>query len=153
MTPPPLIRPARPQDVPQILKMVGQLAAHHGDVPTLTAEALQRDLFGDPPWICALVAESGEDLVGYAVMCGLIQLQFGARGMDLHHLFTDAARRGEGIGRRLVEACRREAMARSCRVLTVGTHPDNHAAQAFYADLGFERRDSHPPRFTLRLDP
>lgn len=84
-------------------------------------------------------------------MCGLIQLQFGARGMDMHHLFIDPAFRRQGVGRSLVDACKLEAASLSCRYLAVGTHPDNHEAQAFYASLGFERRDAHPPRFSVRL--
>ena len=148
-----IIRHASPADGPRIVQMVGQLAAHHDDTPSLTLADLSRDLFCETPWISILVAEMGGELIGYAAMCGLIQLQFGARGMDLHHLFTDPACRGRGIGRGLVEACKLEATSLSCRYLTVGTHPNNHAAQAFYASLGFERRDAHPPRFSIRLAP
>ncbi len=147
-----LIRRARPADSHRIVHMVGQLAAYHGDTPTLTHDDLLRDLFSEKPWISIVVAEIGGKPVGYAAMCGLIQLQFGARGMDMHHLFTDAAFRGQGVGRSLVEACKIEAVTLLCRYLAVGTHPDNHNAQAFYTSLGFERRDAHPPRFSIRLE-
>ena len=148
-----VIRSARPADSQRILQMIGQLAAHHGDTATLTHDDLSRDLFGEKPWISIVVAEMGDKLIGYAAMCGLIQLQFGARGMDMHHLFAEAAFRGLGVGRSLVEACKIEAITLSCRYLTVGTHPDNHEAQAFYMSLGFERRDAHPPRFSIKLEP
>ncbi|TRW97706.1 GNAT family N-acetyltransferase [Paracoccus sp. M683] len=147
------IRCARPADSARIVQMIGQLALHHGDSPTLTVADLQRDLFAETPWIHVLVAETQDRLIGYAAMCGLIQLHFGLRGMDLHHLFTDRAHRGGGVGRSLVDACKIKAAALSCRYLTVGTHPDNHRAQAFYESLGFMRRDAHPPRFSIRLDP
>ncbi|MCG7519911.1 GNAT family N-acetyltransferase [Ruegeria sp. Ofav3-42] len=145
------IRRARPADTARICQMVRQLATHHGDTPTLTRDDLARDLFGEKPWVSILVAEMGDKLIGYAAMCGLIKLQFGARGMDVHHLFTEAEFRGRGVGQSLIEACKIEAIARSCRYLAVGTHPDNHEAQAFYTSLGFERRDAHPPRFFTRL--
>lgn len=145
------IRGARPADAGRIVRMVEKLAAHHGDTPTATTEDLVRDLFGENPWIHVLVAEAGDALVGYAAMCGLIRLQFGTRGMDIHHLFTEAAFRGRGVGHDLVEACKIKAISLSCRFLTVGTHPDNHKAQAFYESLGFERKDAHPPRFFMRL--
>ncbi|WP_299822767.1 GNAT family N-acetyltransferase [uncultured Jannaschia sp.] len=147
------VRRACPADAPRIVEMVGRLATHHGDTATLTQDDLLRDLAGERPWITVLVAETDEKLVGYAAMCGLIQLQFGARGMDMHHLFTATEFRGRGVGRSLVEACRIEANAMSCRYLAVGTHPDNYDAQAFYTSLGFERRDAHPPRFVIRLEP
>lgn len=146
------IRRARPEDSHRIVQMIGQLAAHHGDTSTLTHDDLLRDLFSEKPWISIVVAEVGGKLVGYAAMCGLIQLHFGVRGMDMHHLFTDAAFRGQGVGCSLVEACKIEAIKLRCRYLAVGTHPDNHEAQAFYSSLGFERNDAHPPRFSIRLE-
>lgn len=145
------IRRARPADTDSIIQMVGELAAHHGDTPTLTPDDLARDLFSEHPWIFVLVAETEDKLVGYAAMCGLTQLHFGIRGMDMHHLFTEAAFRRHGVGRSLVEACKAEAKRLSCRYLTVSTHPDNHHAQAFYESLGFVRKNAHPPRFSIPL--
>lgn len=147
------IRPAALADCARIVEMVGQLAAHHGDTPSLAQEDLVRDLFGERPWLSLIVAETSGALIGYAAMTGLIQLQFGMRGLDMHHLFVDAAFRRQGVGQGLVEACKIEARRLSCRYLAVGTHPDNHDAQAFYTSLGFTRRDAHPPRFSIRLDP
>ena len=147
-----VVRRARPADNRRIIEMVGLLAAHHGDTATLTEDDLVRDVAGANPWISIVVADDGRRLVGYAAMCALVQLQFGARGMDMHHLFTAAEFRGTGVGRNLVEACKIEAISLSCRYLAVGTHPDNHEAQTFYTALGFERRDAHPPRFSIRLE-
>lgn len=147
------VRCARPADAERLVQMIEKLARHHGDTPAITADDLVRDVFGVNPWIHTLVAEAEGDLIGYAALCGLTQLQFGLRGMDLHHLFTEAAFRDRGVGHRLVEACKIKARSLSCSYLTVGTHPDNHRAQAFYASLGFERRDAHPPRFSIRLEP
>lgn len=141
------IRSARPADTVRIIQMVGSLAAHHGDRPALTPDDLAQDLFKENPWIFVLVAEAGGELVGYAAMCGLIQLHFGVRGMDMHHLLTEATFRRRGVGRSLVEGCKIKARLLSCRYLTVSTHPDNHHAQAFYESLAFVRRDTHPPLF------
>jgi ribosomal protein S18 acetylase RimI-like enzyme len=145
------IREARPSDVHEIVNMVRKLAAHHGDTAALTPDDLMRDAFGERPWIYLLVAEAQGALVGYAALYGLIQLQFGARGLDMHHLFAEAEFRGRGVGTGLVEACKMKAQALAGRYLMVGTHPDNREAQAFYEALGFVRRDSHPPRFVLQL--
>ncbi len=138
-------------DVRPIVEMVGELAAHHGDEATLTSEGLIRDAFGPAPWVHVLVAEVGGDLVGYAVLCGLTQLHFGRRGLDMHHLFTKAPSRGRGIGQSLVEACKIRAKELSCDYMTVSTHPDNTKAQDFYLSAGFERRTSGAPRFAIRL--
>jgi GNAT superfamily N-acetyltransferase len=131
--------------------MVGKLAAHHGDTSILRPADIERVVFGPTPWIYVLVAETASDLVGSAAMCGLIRLQLGMRGIDMHHLFTEAAFRGQGVGRSLVDACKIKALSLSCGYMTVGTHPDNHAAQAFYEALGFERGNGSPPRFSIQL--
>ena len=132
--------------------MVGALAAHHGDTSALTAEKLARDAFGDRPWIYLLVAELGGALVGYAALCGLVRLQFGVRGFDMHHLFTKSDFRGRGMGTHLVEGCKLKAYEMSCEYLAVGTQPDNLKAQAFCTALGFKLRMSLSPRFLLKLE-
>lgn len=145
------VRLARSEDVPQIVAMIEKLAEYHGDVPSLTAEVLQRDTFGPVPWCYVVVAEYERELIGYAALCGLMQLQFGVRGMDMHHLFVEENCRGHGVGGALVSASKVIARDLACRYMMVGTHPENTAAQVFYEALGFERRDAHPPRFSLRL--
>jgi len=147
-----IVRDARLSDTDSIVQLVGKLAAQHGDAVALTSEYLARDAFGERPWIYVLVAEADGELIGYAALCGLIQLQFGVRGLDMHHLFTEEGFRGRGIGTALVDACKTKAKTLSCRYLMVGTYPDNHEAQAFYETLGFMRRDGQPPRFLLRLE-
>lgn len=147
------VRCACPADVERIVQMVGKLAIYHGDTPAITADDLIRDVFDLNPWIYILVAEVGDELIGYVALCGLTRLQFGLRGMDIHHLFTEATFRGRGVGRSLVEASKIRAIALSCHYLTVGTHPNNHRAQALYESLGFERKDAHPPRFSIQLEP
>jgi len=147
-----LVREAQSQDTDEILRMVEHMAAHHGDTSALSAEALARDVFSKNPWVYLLVAETNSGLIGYAALCGLTQLQFGARGFDMHHLFTEAGFRGRGIGTSLVRACIYKSRALSCKYLSVGTHPDNLEAQAFYTAFGFKRRDCFPPRFVMRLE-
>lgn len=146
------VRGARSAEAERIVQMVGRLAAHHGDAASLTSEDLLRDAFGHTPWIHLLVAEVEGELAGYAALCGLMQLQAGARGADMHHLYVEPGFRGQRVGPALVEGCKIRARALSCRYLTVGTRPDNLKAQAFYLSLGFELRPSYPPRFRMSLD-
>ena len=146
-----LVRCARQADAERIVEMAGKLAEHHEDTPTLTADDLIRDISGENPWLYVLVAEVDDELVGYVALCRLVRLQFGLRGMDMHHLFAEAPFRGQGVGHRLVDASKITARALSCSYMTVSTHPENHKAQAFYERLGFERADARPPRFSIQL--
>lgn len=141
-----LIRPIEETDLPQVLEMIHALAAHHGDAATLTADALRRDAFGPHAWVRILVAPEK----GYAALCPLTQLQYGVRGMDLHHLYVTPQARGQGVGRALIRAAVALSKELRCRYLMVGTDPDNVQAQAVYRAVGFEDRPSGGPRFIQR---
>lgn len=146
------IRAMTQSDVPQVVTMIAGLAACHDDQPDIDAKRLARDALGAHPWLTVLVADGGSQLLGYAALIPMAQLQFGARGMDMHHLFVCRDARGNGVGAALVRACQQEARACDCQFMTVGTHPDNHKAGRFYERCGFLRRGGSGPRFSLRLD-
>ncbi len=145
------VAPAAPQDGAAILRMAGALAAHHGDAATLTAATLARDLFGPDPWCHALVARADGAAAGFAAFTRLCHLPAGRRGIEITSLWTDPDHRGRGIGSALVAACIDRARAQSCDLIAIGAHPDNHAAQAFHAARGFQRRDGSGIRFRMDL--
>ena len=144
-------RAASVADLPEILIMIKALAAHHDDTAVLGLDALEAHAFSSQPWITLIVAEQRKNLIGYAGLTRMVQLQFDARGLDMHHLFVRKQHRGLGVGAALINACRTHATQLNCRFLTVGTHPDNHAAQEVYLASGFERRPQPGPRFSLKL--
>lgn len=141
-------RKATASDLPQVLEMIHALAIFHGDTPTLDLKTLQKEA---QQWVHIIVAEHGDTLVGYATMLPLAQLQFGARGYDIHHMFVREGLRGMGVGKALIGGCVEHAQAQGCKYVMVGTTPDNVAAQAAYSACGFERRDGTAPRFLYRL--
>lgn len=147
----PLIRPANPADCTALCQMIGLLAQHHGDTPGLTPADLDRDLFGPQSWAEVLVADGPTGLMGYAALTRAVQLQHGGRTMDLHHLFVQEAARGQGLGKALVQAAIDLAQSRGCLWLTVGTAPDNLAAQAVYPKLGFKAYVPQGARFSFDL--
>ena len=146
------LRDAVQADVPRLLSMVRALAIHHDDIPEVSTEALERDVFGERSWIYVVVAEVEGKVVGYAALCPLIQLQAGVRGIDMHHLFVEKKFRGLGIGRQLTEASMQKARDLSCAYMMVGTHPDNSSAQAFYLACGFDQRHGSHPRFRISVE-
>lgn len=146
------VRDAIEQDIPHLQMMINALAYHHSDTPQIDTKALKRDIFGKIPWIYVLVAEIGKNVVGYAALCPLIQLQFGSRGMDMHHLFVEEEFRGVGVGKSLIEASMQKARNLACIYMTVGTHADNTDAQAVYLACGFEVRHGSSTRFGISLE-
>ncbi len=147
--PPITIRPMRAEDLKAVVAMIEGLADHHGDQARIDTDTLKRDALEDPRWIAVLVAEHAGKSVGYAALNPLTQLQYGVRGMDMHHLFVVAPERGKGIGRALIEACIAHAKEQGCRFVVVGTNNDNVKAQAVYRQLGFD--DLQPgPRLRIK---
>lgn len=140
------INPITETDIPDVVRMIHALAAHHGDSAAVTEDDLRRDALGSSPWLRVLVAEG----VGYAALCPLAQLQFGVRGMDLHHIFVVEAARGLGVGGALINASIACAKGEGARFLTVGTHPDNLSAQDIYRSAGFEEFGAGGVRFRMK---
>ena len=149
--PDPTIEPATKADLPAILGMVQALATHHDDTAAVTLVTLTRDILGTPAWAPTLVARAESRPIGYATLCPLIQLQWGVRGMEMHHLFVLQDWRGRGIGQRLIKAAMRTATNMGCTYMTVGTHPDNHPAQRLYQAAGFTPLPDRGPRYSIRL--
>ncbi len=145
------IRPVKPADLRHVFEMVQELAAHHGDTALLSMDDLARDCLGVIPWVRVLVAQRESRLIGYAALCPLAQVQFGVRGMDMHHLFVSETARGEGVGRALIEASIKAVKSLGCRYMTVGTHPDNASAAQVYRAAGFDELPARGPRFRIKL--
>ncbi|MEP2640705.1 GNAT family N-acetyltransferase [Roseobacter sp.] len=146
------VRPAAAADLDVIAQMVSQLAQHHGDVATVTRDELARDILGPQPWVRVLLAEERGDVVGYAALYPMAKMQFGARGMEMHHLYVAPEARHKGVGKALTLASETLAHALGCRFLTVGTHPRNTVAQGIYRTLGFDPLDPPGPRFQVTID-
>jgi len=79
-----------------------------------------------------LVALDGSDLVG-TVMAGYD----GHRGW-LYYLASSPARRGEGIGRKLVERAEELLIDMGCPKVQLMVRTENVQVHDFYASLGFE---------------
>ncbi|MEM6374468.1 MAG: GNAT family N-acetyltransferase [Pseudomonadota bacterium] len=148
------IRPCTPHDLPAISEMIAGIAAFHGDDATHSLAQLRHDLCADTPWFRVLVAEdNNRELLGYAALVPTGQLQYGMRGLDMHHLFVQPDARRKGVGAALVTGCLHYAREAHCTYVSVGTHPDNAGAGLFYETLGFARRSGIGPRFNKRLEP
>jgi GNAT superfamily N-acetyltransferase len=144
------VRGAEAADLAQILPLVHGLARHHGDEPEATLDSLACDVRWGTIFLGAFW---DAQIVGYAALLPLAQIQFGKRGLDMHHMFVQPAFRGMRVGRALIDAARDVARDAGCTYLMVGTHPDNVAAQATYLASGFADVPVGGPRFGMRIEP
>ena len=89
---------------------------------------------------CVFVAEDAGEVVGVASVTRLILLHRTAPVALLSALVVHPGRRGEGIGRALVEMTERHAAAWGCESLELTSRDDRLRTHRFYAGLGFESR-------------
>jgi len=107
----PRIRPATPDDVPAMVRLVHDLAAYERapEQCVLTEQMLHERLFGPAPALFAHVAEQGGTVVGTAIWFLNFSTWDGVHGIHLEDLYVDPAHRGSGLGRallaRLAEVC------------------------------------------------
>ena len=142
------IRQATPKDIPDLLAMIHKLCAFHGD-PCHMGLAEAQSRFIDGP-LTALIARSAQQAVGYAVLEPHWRPMDRGDGLDIAHLYVTETRRGQGIGRQLIEAARSKAAERCASRLTIGTSPINPGAAAAYRAIGLEEITSTPgARFSI----
>lgn len=145
------IRPARPGDEVDILRLIRDLAAYERepDAVEATAEGLRDHLFADDPRVYAHVAEDEGRVVGIAVWFLNFSTWTGRHGIYLEDLFVDPAVRGGGVARALVRALAAEAGARGCARVEWAVLDWNELAKGFYRRLGARHNATWEP---WRLD-
>jgi GNAT superfamily N-acetyltransferase len=135
-----MIRAARPDDVPQILAFVRELAEyeHALDEAGATAEQLDSALFGPHPAAFAHIAEddvSGEP-VGFALWFLNFSTWKGVHGLYLEDLYVRPEARGGGHGRALLAALAQICVERGYARLEWSVLDWNEPSIGFYKSLG-----------------
>lgn len=110
-------------------------SAVQGDVDRLRDPDIDRPLF-----LARATGDAADaDPDGRGDLVGSVQLKhLTETDAEVKRLYVVPARRGEGIGRRLVERLVDEAAAEGYSTLRLGVGPFLDRARALYADIGFE---------------
>jgi ribosomal protein S18 acetylase RimI-like enzyme len=128
------IRRAAPGDEAAIVRLTREMAAGEDDVSPIDVHSVRRFLAS--PIAGVLLAEDvGEavGLLGYALVPGLYHA---ADSGLIELLVVTRTRRGEGIGRRLVDTALRMFREAGCAEASVSTGEDNRKAQRVYRAAG-----------------
>lgn len=149
MTAEPAVRPATPTDAPVLAGLVAGLMADEGktNAPP-TPEQLADWLAGEPPMVEVLLAEkvsggeTGGDArdrgaLGYLAFYRAFSLFRPGPVMLVENVYVVAQARGTGVGKRLLAAAARTALARGWGRLELNVAADNAGAEAAYRALGF----------------
>ncbi|MGH6880965.1 N-acetyltransferase family protein [Hypericibacter sp.] len=142
------VRPATPQDIPALGRLMAELLAHYG-MAGPDAANIAKALAAQLPKVEFLLAFEGDDLEGFASF----SLLFPGLGLDpqfyMKDLYTAVAARGRGVARALMRALARRARDRGCVRIDWTTDRDNLPARAAYKALGAAVLDE---RVYYRLD-
>ena len=139
----PCIRPAGVADVPAILAIYNEVIAHSSAVYALEPFTLadrqawfaERQARGFP----VLVAADGDDVLGFSSFADWRGATNAYRFTIEHSVHVRADRRGQGLGRSLVQALFQPARALGKHVMLGAVDADNAGSIAFHEKLGFER--------------
>jgi GNAT superfamily N-acetyltransferase len=109
------------------------------DGPARTREQIEQWLAG--PGSTVLVAESGQDVVGLAVLLSRPPPTFAGavphKVIELDNLVVRADLRSQRIGRQLLEATVEWSRGQGASHIAVAVHAFNRDARRFYEDFGF----------------
>jgi GNAT superfamily N-acetyltransferase len=135
---PPTVRPAHPEDVGLLLELFGELAEYeHLEHELKATEArLGEALFGKRPAAEALIAERDGEALGYALFFPTFSSFLASTGVWLEDLFVRKERRGEGVGRTLLEAVAVLVQERGGERLEWAALDWNEPALGFYRKIG-----------------
>jgi GNAT superfamily N-acetyltransferase len=134
----PGVREARESDVDRIQKLIIDLARYERaahEVKT-TVEQLRLGLFGPQPAAYALVAESDEHVVGFALYFRNFSTWEGVHGIYLEDLYVMPEYRGSGLGKALLTSLAELAVERGYARLEWAVLDWNQPAIDFYRSLG-----------------
>lgn len=137
------IRPATPADAEQILAFIRELAiyekAEHEVVAT--AADIRERLFGPHATAYAVMAETPDGPVGFAVYFLSFSTWLGKNGLFLEDLYVSPSARGQGYGKRLLRHLAALAVERGYGRFEWNVLDWNTPAIEFYESVGARPQD------------
>lgn len=132
------IAPVTPAEISTLLELICELARfekleHEVEV---TAESLNRSLFGPQPVAGALLARCAGEVAGYAIYFFTFSSFVGRAGIWLEDVYVRPPFRKRGLGRQLIEAVARIGAEHGCGRFEWTALNWNERALNFYRGLG-----------------
>jgi len=133
-----IIRPATPDDIPQILAFIRELADYEREpaAAVATHADLLRDGFTEPKRFHCLIAEYEGAPAGFALYFFNYSTWRGHAGIYLEDLFVRPQYRGKGIGKALLSRVAAIAVAEGCPRFEWAVLNWNTPAIDFYNAIG-----------------
>ncbi len=138
------VRAAERGDVPFIVECIRALAAYEKLTQECAPDSarLTEHLFGERPYVEALIAERDGRKVGYALVFYSYSTFLTAPGIFLEDLFVFPEERGRGAGKALLDAVVDMARERGCERVEWSVLDWNEPAIRFYEAYGARPQDA-----------
>ena len=149
-----MIRPAKPHDMPQLVKLIEAHAAYEGfpfEDGFKNRAALERLAFGHATRLLIWVLEVEDTLLGYMSATIDYSTWDAAPFVYLDCLYLTDAARGLGFGQKMMETLDTFAGDRGIPAIQWQTPPDNDLGLGFYRRIG--ARELPKQRFTRAVPP
>lgn len=132
------LRAAELRDVTAIVQLIRDLAEFEklGHLLQVTPERLRPHLFGEKPAAEAMVAESGGEVVAFALYFTNFSTFLAQPGLYLEDLFVTPTQRGRGIGEAMLARLARIAVDRGYGRFEWSVLDWNEHAIRFYQRMG-----------------
>jgi len=137
-----VVRPAGIGDAAAVVRLSRALSQEDGGrASQLTEDAFRRDGFGADPAFRALVAQSGDAVVGYALYFPGYDTDRASRGIYLADLYVAPDHRRAGVGGALIKGAARACRDAGGSWMFWSVLKRNRGARKFYRRLAPELRD------------
>jgi ribosomal protein S18 acetylase RimI-like enzyme len=143
------MRSARSGDQDRLLALAEAFHAEDGHGLDRDGRRALAEIIAGEPAARAFLFELDGRTVGYGVLTVGYSVEHGGRDGFLDDFYLAPEARGQGLGRRILDALEREAQALGIRVLHLEVQAENRRAEALYRSVGF--RDSGRRLMSKRL--
>jgi GNAT superfamily N-acetyltransferase len=135
------IREAANKDIPQLLELYKQLSFEpekYQKAPEADCRKMLKQMKKYPN-ASLLVAEEEEKIVGTTFLAILPGFSHGTRPFSIiEYVVVDEKVRSQGIGKALMEECKRLAKKAGCYKIMLASSKRRTRAHKFYRDMGFQ---------------
>ena len=140
---PPVLRPARPNDVATILHFIRELAVYEkaGHEVEAGEEDLAASLFAPGAVAHAILAEEAGQPIGFALWFYSFSTWQAKKGLYLEDLYVTPEARGSGAGRAMLQYLAKQALAEGCGRFEWSVLDWNEPAIRVYQRIGATRLD------------
>ncbi len=141
-------------DIPQLCALLAILFTQETDFqPDAEKQsAALREIIEHPEIGCILVLREGDAPVAMVNLLFTVSTACGGKVAVLEDMIVDPARRGRGLGGKLLQAAITLARSQGCLRVTLLTDHANDAAIRFYQRHGFGKSEMLPLRLMLKHD-